>query len=96
MVKYEKNVKPPMDYSAKEIAKERDITEKQRSFERMIYKTELKAIVLSKTEPKRSKKLKEKASQLKQAYQQYSKQNNHAFYPTRYQVSKKMRKYIQG
>lgn len=96
MVKYEKNVRPPMDYSSKEIAKEREITEKQRSFERMIYKTELKAIILSKTEPKRSQKLKNKVSELKQVYQQYSKQNNHAFYPIRYQVSKKMRKYIRG
>jgi hypothetical protein len=96
LIEYEDKTQPPLDYTSDEIAKEREITNKQRYMERLIFKKKLEAKLIVKFNPDRARSLNVSAKDLNQQYQAYSKKNNHAFYPTRVAISKKMLKYYQG
>jgi len=96
LIKYDPNVRPPLDYTSKEIAKEREITNKQRTYERDIFKKKLEAELLKGVNDERSKSLRKRAKTLNEIYQAYSKKNNHAFYPARVSIGKKMLQYYRG
>lgn len=96
MIEYQPKSQPPLDYNAKEIALERDISNKQRSMERMIFKTRLEALLMAGADPTAAKDLNKKAGQLIKNYEKYSSNNNHAFYRERYQIPNKMRQYYRG
>jgi hypothetical protein len=95
MIKYEPKSQPPLDYNAKEIALEREISNKQRAMERMIFKTRLEALIMGGVDPKATKDLNKNARDLINSYEKYSSDNNHAFYRERYQIPNKMRQYYR-
>lgn len=96
LIAYEPNTKPPLDYSSKEMAKEREISNKQRYMERLVFKKKLEAKLIQELNPQRSKSLNKAAKEINQTYQAYSAKNNHAFFPSRVAISKKMLKYYRG
>lgn len=96
LIDYEPNVRPPLDYTSKEIAKEREITNRQRALERSIFKKKLEAELIKGFNPERSKSLRTKATQLYKTYKAFSEENNHAFYPARVSIGRKMLQYYRG
>jgi len=96
LIDYDGNNKPPLDYTSKEIEKEREISNKQRSLERQIYKAKLEAELIRQANPERAKSLKQKAKKINKIYENFSKNNNHAFFPTRVTIGKKMLQYYRG
>ena len=96
MIKYVEGELPPMDYSKDEIAKERDISNKQRGYERLIYKERLKSVLYSGLDDERASNARKHATELMGEYKAYSEQNNHAYYPARCSISNKMRQYYRG
>lgn len=96
MIEYQPQSQPPMDYSASEIKKEREITNKQRAMERMIYKKRLQAHVLRHVDKVVATQVRKEATDLFKVYKEYSHKNNHAVYPDRCSISKRMIEYVQG
>lgn len=96
LIKYEPSVRPPLDYTSEEIAKDREINNRQRALERSIFKKKLEASLISDLFPDRAKSLRKSATQLNKVYEKFSKDNNRAFYPARVSIGKKMLKYYRG
>lgn len=95
MVIYEENSQPPMDYTSKEMKQERDISSKQRGMERLIYKNRLQAELYRGIDKDKQRFYSEKAKQWQETYNKYSEANNHAAYPSRYSISRKMRQLVR-
>jgi len=95
MLEYTPNSSSPMDYSSKEIAKDREVTSKQRAMERIIYKTKLKANLVAVHDKQTAKILRSEAAKVFAEYKAFSEKNNHAFYPDRCAISQKMTQYIR-
>jgi len=94
MIKYEKDMPIQQDYTHEEIVHEREVAEKQRAMERMVFKTREKAILEQSINPKNATALRKKATKLYQNYVKYSQENNHAFYPDRCAISRGIRTII--
>lgn len=94
MIKYEKGMPVQDDYTHEEMEKEREVSETQRSMERMIFKTREKAILMQPTDAKKSASLRRRATKLYENYVKYSQDNNHAFYPDRCAISRNLRTII--
>jgi hypothetical protein len=92
MIQYTYGSTYPLDYSAAEIRKEREITAKQRAMERGIFKLKHKSILLKDTEPKESSELRKEAAQKTKEYIEFSKSNSHAYYPDRISISDELSK----
>lgn len=86
LIPYTKNTRPPTDYTKKELEIERAIDKEQRSRERSIRKTKEKAFLLRGVDYEKSKELFAKAREKTREYEQFSRENNRAFYPYRTQV----------
>lgn len=86
LIPYKKKTKPPTDYTKEELQRERAIDKEQRSMERNIRKTKEKAFLLKGIDYEKSKELFAKAREKTKEYEQFSRENNRAFYPYRTQV----------
>lgn len=96
MTEYVKGSQPPMDFTKKEIQEDRDINNRQRALERMIYKTRLKGVLWQGINPKKSTFYRNKGTELFETYKEFSISNNRAFYPERCIVTEKVRKLYRG
>ncbi|NCA95548.1 MAG: hypothetical protein EOM74_01055 [Methanomicrobia archaeon] len=96
MTEYVAGTQAPTDYDENEIKKEREITNKQRALERIVYKKRLESVLWRGVNDRKATFLDKEATQMFKLYQKYSEENNHAFYPDRCAISQKMRKYMRG
>lgn len=86
LTEYKKGSLPPDDYTSMELQKERAIDEEQRRQERHIRKLKEKAFLLKGVDNKKSKELFTRAREKTREYEQFSRDNDRAFYPYRTQV----------
>ena len=92
MIQYTYGSTYPIDYSADEIKKEREITAQQRAMEREIFKLKHKSMLLKDVEPGKSRELKQKAALKTKEYIEFSKENSHAYYPDRINIPESLLK----
>ena len=92
MIQYTYGSTYPIGYEADEIEKEREISSKQRSMERQIFKIKHKAILLKDIDPKESSKLRKEAAQKRDEYIKFSEENSHAYYPDRISIPNELLK----
>lgn len=86
LVPYTPKSRPPRDYSAAVMAKERAVDGRQRQMERIIRNWKTRGHVLKSENPDASRKAFEKAREWTDRYEKYSHANGRAFYRERVQV----------
>ena len=86
LVPYTPKSRPPRDYSASVMAKERAVDGRQRQMERIIRNWKTRGHVLKSENPDASRKAFEKAREWTDRYEKYSHANGRAFYRERIQV----------
>lgn len=86
LIPYTSGSRPPRDYSAAQMKRERAIDQRQRQMERIVRNWKMRGYVLRGENAEASKKAFDKAREWTRRYEEYSHANGRAFYRERIQV----------